>query len=211
MKLEAYLLLDKCPHCKIDSPSLKEVHSLSTQATDAHSARVWRIYTCQRCGGVVSACSWQPRGKVINFYPTIESLDDSIPTKAKSFLEQAINSIHAPSGAIMLCASSVDAMLKEKGYIEGSLYSRINLAVDDHLITDNMATWAHEVRLDANDERHADDNAELPNGDNAQKAIEFTKALGQYLFVLPSRIERGIQAAHNSAENSNEESNEAST
>src|SRR5690606_29428248 len=90
---------------------------------------------------------------------------------------------------------SVDDMLKEKGYKKGSLYSRINKAVEDHLITDSMATWAHEVRLDANDERHADENANLPTSDDAQKAVDFTKAFGEYLFILPSRIQRGIEDA----------------
>lgn len=203
MKLEPYLLLSKCPHCKIDSPSLRERHSFPTKATDEERGRMWKIYSCQRCGGVVSAFSWSQNGQVVKYYPTSESLDESIPFKAKSFLEQAINSIHAPSGAIMLCASSVDAMLKEKGYSKGSLYSRINTAVADHLITENMATWAHEVRLDANDERHADENADLPNSDDAQKAIDFTTALGEYLFVLPSRIQRGIANATGDTETEN--------
>ncbi|GGD14426.1 DUF4145 domain-containing protein [Hyunsoonleella pacifica] len=203
MKLQQYLLLSKCPHCKIDSPSLRELHSFPTQATDAKNGRIWKIYSCQRCGGVVSAYSWTQGGYVEKYYPESESLSDSIPFKAKSFLEQAINSIHAPSGAIMLCASSVDAMLKEKGYNQGSLYSRINTAVTDHLITDNMATWAHEVRLDANDERHADEDADLPDSDDAQKAIDFTIALGEYLFVLPSRIQRGIENASGNTETEN--------
>lgn len=192
MKLQNYLLLNKCPHCKIDSPSLRELHSFPTKATDTSYSRQWKIYSCQRCGGIVSAYSYEQNGDVKEVFPSSESIDNSIPFKAKSFLEQAINSVHAPSGAIMLCASSVDSMLKEKGYNKGNLYSRINSAVKDHLITDNMATWAHEVRLDANDERHADDNADLPNSEDAQKAINFTTALGEYLFVLPSRIQRGI-------------------
>ena len=91
----------------------------------------------------------------------------------------------------MLCASSVDAMLKEKNYKDGSLYQRIDKAAENHLITSEMAKWAHEVRLDANDQRHADESAELPEEADAQKCIEFTKALGEFLFVLPGRVERG--------------------
>jgi len=91
----------------------------------------------------------------------------------------------------MLAASSVDAMLKEKGLKQGKLYGRINEAAKQHLITEEMATWAHEVRLDANDERHADEEAELPSTDDAERVIEFALALAQFLFVLPSRVERG--------------------
>ena len=93
----------------------------------------------------------------------------------------------------MLSASSIDAMLKEKGYKEGSLYKRIEKAVEDHLITAKMGKWAHQVRLGANDERHADENAELPDSIDAKKLIDFATALGEFLFVLPSRIEQGIK------------------
>jgi len=84
-------------------------------------------------------------------FPQIESVDDAIPERAREFLKQSIATVHEPSGAVMLAASAVDAMLKEKGYKDGSLYKRIEQAAGDHLITAEMASWAHEVRLDAND------------------------------------------------------------
>jgi hypothetical protein len=52
-------------------------------------------------------------------------------------------------------------MLKLKGYKEGSLNTRIKQSADDHLITTEMAEWALEVRLEANEHRHSDENAEL--------------------------------------------------
>jgi hypothetical protein len=128
-------------------------------------------------------------------FPTPIIVDNSIPAKARAYLDQAINSLHAPSGAIMLAASAIDAMLKEKGYKEGSLYSRINTASTDHLITKGMADWAHEVRLDANDERHADDEAILPTDKDAQITVDFAMALAQFLFVMPSKVQRGIDDA----------------
>lgn len=195
MKLEKYLLLKRCPHCKIDSPSLREINSFSSMNSAGKNVRHWKTYLCERCGGAVTAYSYQESGEITTWFPSSSIIDESIPIKAKAFLEQAINSIHAPSGAIMLSASAVDAMLKDKGYLTGSLYSRINKAVEDHLITENMATWAHEVRLDANDERHADEDAELPNSSAAQKTVDFALALAEYLFVLPSRVERGITDA----------------
>ena len=54
-----------------------------------------------------------------------------------------------------------------------------------------MAAWAHEIRLDANDQRHADEAAELPTEDDARKALAFATTLAQLLFVLPSRVARG--------------------
>ena len=93
----------------------------------------------------------------------------------------------------MLAASSVDSMLKSKGYVEGSLYSRIDKATEDHLITEEMSKWAHQVRLDANDQRHADEQAGLPAERDARRAIAFAEALAQFLFILPAMVNEGLK------------------
>jgi len=124
-------------------------------------------------------------------WPAPQAIADELPTRAKEYLAQAQASIHAPVGAVVIAASAVDAMLKSKGYKDGSLNSRIDAAAKDHLITMEMAAWAHEIRLDANDQRHADENAPMPTSEDAQKVLEFARALGQFLFVLPARVERG--------------------
>ena len=95
----------------------------------------------------------------------------------------------------MVCASAVDAMLKAKEYTDGRLYTRIDKAADDHLLTPEMAKWAHQVRLDANEQRHADEQAPLPSTEDARRAIDFAKALAELLFVLPARVQRGIVEA----------------
>jgi Domain of unknown function (DUF4145) len=128
---------------------------------------------------------------ITDIWPAPVSVSDAIPPRARDFLSQAIASVHAPAGAVMLAASSVDAMLKDKGLKEGSLNTRIDAAAKAHLITSEMGTWAHEIRLDANDQRHADEAAELPSEADARKAIEFVTALAQFLYVLPARVERG--------------------
>ena len=82
-------------------------------------------------------------------------------------------------------------MLKAKDYKTGTLYARIDKARDNGLITHEMALWAHEVRLDANDQRHADETADLPDTAQAKRALEFANALAQFLFVLPAKVARG--------------------
>jgi len=119
-------------------------------------------------------------------------VSDDIPSIPREYLQQAIDSLHSPAGSVMLSASSIDAMLKDKGYKEGSLNSRIDKAADNHLITSEMAKWAHQVRLDANDQRHADDSVLLPTEEDAQRVIDFSLAFAQYLFVLPSMVHKGI-------------------
>jgi hypothetical protein len=76
-------------------------------------------------------------------------------------------------------------------YREGTLNTRIDKAAKNHLITEEMAAWAHEVRLNANEPRHADETAPLPNDVEAKKTVEFARALAEFLFVLPARVTRG--------------------
>ena len=98
----------------------------------------------------------------------------------------------------MACASAVDAMLKEKEYKTGTLNERINKAAKDNLITASMAQWAHEVRLDANDQRHSDENAQLPTAKDVKLTFEFATAFAEYLFVLSSKVSHGIADATSS-------------
>lgn len=48
-----------------------------------------------------------------------------------------------------------------KGYTRDSLDGRIESAAKDHLIPAGVAKWAHDVGLDGNNQRHADENAPL--------------------------------------------------
>jgi hypothetical protein len=94
-----------------------------------------------------------------------------------------------------MAGSAVDAMLKQLGYIEGSLYARIDKAVAEHKLTKNMGDWAHEVRLGSNRPRHADKDRPHVSSEEAEQSVEFAEALGYFLFVLTTRIERGTKAA----------------
>lgn len=192
--LDDHLKIGRCPHCSVDNPNLAVITSFNTAADNGGNQRRWKVYKCARCGGAVTAYSSVTSTQVIKIYPDVESVNDSLPIKVKTYLQQAIDSTFAPAGSVMLCASAVDAMLKEKGLTQGSLYTRINKAAKDGLLTAEMSTWAHEVRLDANDQRHSDEEAEMPTVENAKQAIEFTKTLAEFLFVLPSKVKSGIEA-----------------
>ena len=193
------LTIDCCPHCGRANPTLvMEPKPFTTDNNRKNKKRWWGVYACRSCGGVVTACSPcskdnQPHAECISaIYPSTEEISEDIPAKPREILKQAQNSIHAPIGAVMLCASAVDAMLKEKEYVDDTLYKRIQQAVANHLITSEMETWAHEIRLDANDQRHADENASLPTEEDAKKSLAFALALAEYLFVLPAKVTRGM-------------------
>jgi hypothetical protein len=190
--LRKHLDLDRCPHCSIDHPNLEARGRFESVDHSGRNRRFWSNYICARCGGAIVAAATAEEGQVIEIYPRPSEIVGSIPERARHFLKQATESIHAPSASVVVSAAAVDAMLKELGYKDGSLYRRIEKAASDHLITAGMAKWAHAVRLDANDQRHADDGKDLPLEDDARRVLSFALALAQFLFVLPDMVERGL-------------------
>jgi exopolyphosphatase/pppGpp-phosphohydrolase len=170
----------------------------------------WGLYECASCGSpaLAKGPSWGKHKElelvsglgngsleILEVFPAETVVDEALPARAKLYLQQALETLHAPDAAVMVAASAVDAMLKEIGLREGSLYSRIERAKSENRITDDMARWAHQVRLDANDPRHADIDSPHHDEASARRAVDFAKALGDFLFVLPQRITRGLSAA----------------
>lgn len=191
--VQAELLgLPKCPHCGVASPTLEKKFECYYRGVAAEKTRDWSVYFCRSCGGLVAAAGPHCSGGVVDeVIPQSRSVDLTIPERPRRYLQEALDTLHAPSASIMVSASAVDAMLKDCGLISGSLYSRIDQAAKSHLITTGMAEWAHEVRLDANDERHVDKNAVAPTPSDAQRCVEFALAVAEYLFVLPAKVARG--------------------
>ena len=195
------LLLEQCPQCQISRPLLLNIHSVNTVSFDGTNTRIWNVYKCSTCGGVtLTVGRFVPNNPglqqaIDSIWPAPVAVPTELPSRAQEYLKQAHQSRHAPVGAIMLAASAVDAMLKDKGYKQGTLYTRIDEAAKAHLITADMAAWAHEIRLDANDQRHADEEALLPTDVEAAKTLGFADALAQFLYVLPAMVSRGRKVA----------------
>lgn len=186
------LEIDRCPHCGVALPSLVRQFELVTTGHAGDNKRYWATYACQSCGGVSLAVSpVSSEHPIAMVYPEVSAVSEAVPIRARDYLTQAMASRSATAGAVMLAASAVDAMLKDKGLKTGSLYSRIDAAAKEHLITPEMATWAHEVRLEANDQRHVDETGPLPNDADAERVIAFAAAVAQFIYVLPAQVQRG--------------------
>lgn len=194
MNLDEHLKIKRCPHCGIDNPNLASiVPEFVTSSDDGKDQRQWRIYKCSRCGGVVAAWCHPYDRKVLGYFPKEENIDESLPAKVQNYLQQAVDSTFAPSGAIMLCANAVNAMLREKKIEGSSLQEKIGKAVEQGLINKEMETWAGKIRLDTPEQD--DDNLPMPSVEQAKQSIAFSKALADFLFVLPEKIQKGIAAS----------------
>jgi hypothetical protein len=193
------LEIERCPHCSVSNPLLVEVWSQLTQGSANQVPVGWGAFACTRCGGVSVASGMAGSGIDPRYpnkvFPTPKSAHRDLPDVARTFLQQAFDTLHAPDAAAVMAGSAVDAMLKSRGLEKGSLYDRIDQALDQHILTDGMARWAHSVRLGSNRPRHSDADNPHVSEEEAQQSVEFAEALGQFLFVLTAKIERGIEAA----------------
>jgi hypothetical protein len=113
-------------------------------------------------------------------FPDAKAAHEDIPEPARTFLQQAYETLHAPDAAAVMAGSAVDAMLKANGLVEGTLYKRIDEALEKNLLTKGMADWAHEVRLGSNRPRHADAEKPHVSPDEAKQAVGFAEALGTF-------------------------------
>ena len=191
--------IERCPHCGVASPEMTLIFQskLFIRPEGAYGHR-WAMYQCNSCYLVILAQSDVGNAQTItvkSLYPTFYTPDAELPERVRTYIKQAADSLHAPDGAAMLAGAAVDAMLKEKGYIGGSVYSRTDQAVQDGVLTKEMAEWAHDVRLGSNRPRHADENDPHVSLEEATQSVEFAKMLGHFLFVLPAKVSQKAKAA----------------
>ncbi len=195
------LELERCPQCGVSNPLITKQNLDVLQAIEGQIAWYSILGQCSKCKkcvmfeGYANRNNIDTNGRVIlltilKCFPEARNAPEEIPQRARNYLQQALESKHAPDGAVMLAASAIDCMLKDKGYKDGSLYSRIEKASQDGLFTSQMREWAHEIRLSANDPRHADDDFEGSTPKQVDQIIQFAEALAEYLFVLPARISK---------------------
>jgi Domain of unknown function (DUF4145) len=190
----------QCPYCGVARPQM----NLQWQSTNPISSangppRRWATYACTTCGGVLlvmgAAGDGSTNALIDKIIPEPKRAHADLPEQAARYLDQAYQTLAAPDAAAVMAGSAVDAMLKSLGLTDGSVYARINQARDQHLLTADMAEWAHSVRLGANRPRHADAENPHVSPDEAAQSVEFAEALGNFLFVLSARVRRGIAAS----------------
>lgn len=188
------LSIARCPYCDTGRPQVAVLNDYGVRGK-----RRWAVYTVTCCGGVLLAHG-QEGSTVANawierLYPEMKRAASEIPEPAQSYLQQAFETQHAPDAAAVMAGSAVDAMLKHLKLVDGSVYDRIGEAVSKNLITAGMGDWANEVRLGSNRPRHADGEHPHVSAKEARQSVEFAEALGHFLFVLSSRVNKGIANA----------------
>jgi hypothetical protein len=121
---------------------------------------------------------------------TVSSL---IPERPRKILQEAHDTRTSPVACAAMTVRAVEAMLAELKVVKpNGLKGRIEKAVAKDLLPQVMADWAEEIREIGNDSHtdSADDPDPLPDSEEAARALMFADTLADYLFVLPTQIQR---------------------
>ncbi len=191
---ERLLGVENCPHCGVAHPLLVRVWTSSQDITKRSGglASHWAAYVCSACGSIVTAqgnlgeLNSNPQVRAI--FPAIWEAHPTLPERVAAYLKQARDTLASPDASVVMSASAIDAILKHHKLTDGVLYSRIDEAVKLGILTKTMAEWAHRVRLDANNPRHADSTTPHLSPEDAVRAFDLADALATFLFVLPSKM-----------------------
>lgn len=216
------LPVPRCPwrDCNIANPLL-EIAWKRPAIFKYGGYRYWAVYKCSSCDQMVMGTwlslndqSGYPIFDIgdtysgsLKYFPAGQSsLDESVPARVSRYLTQAQDTVAQPDACIMTSSSAIDAMLKEKGFADGSVSKRLGEAAKANVITQDMCDWGHHVRLEGNDSRHVD--GDVPTTDEASQCLEFALALAEVLFVLPARVTRGIGKAETMQKSTTENEND---
>jgi hypothetical protein len=202
--------IGRCPHCQVANPQMKQLWQTPHPVHPKDSpnvGHVWAVYQCTTCSQMTLVkCKPSIRAdirknwpalnlQVADIFPTHAAVQAEIPGPANRYLVQAHETLQSPDASAVMSASAIDAMLKDKGFGKGSLYERIDAAVTAHVLTEGMGKWAHAVRLEANNVRHADASNPHLTQPQAKQVLEFATALGDFIYVLTAKIEKGAENA----------------
>lgn len=127
--------------------------------------------------------------KEIDFYPRPpdSEIPDHMPANVHQYFSEAVTNVTTgPNAAGAMFRKSLDVGLK---YVDpdgsGNLIGRIEGAAERGLLTENLAEWAHHIRMEGNDAAHDEDPF---TSDEAKDLHRFTELVMMYLFTLPGML-----------------------
>jgi len=69
MTLDNNLALKRCPHCSVSKPNLPVVWKSNTENHSGLNKRIWYIYLCKDCGGLIMAFATEGKNTVSQIFP----------------------------------------------------------------------------------------------------------------------------------------------
>lgn len=200
-----------CPHCG----ARKATFSLQKGRKHADDPLVNALGSCPACFKPIAVMIYMPSGgdidhltgdlsnRKFNENGSIKSVfperkesispDHVPPAAAKSFVEGSDCLSDARyTSAVAMFRRALEISLKNfSPEIEAwRLEKRIDKLADEGLITADLKTWAHKIRLEGNEAVHEEDE---PTREAATELQLFTEMVMTYLYTLPAKVQANLQ------------------
>lgn len=199
-----------CPHCG----ARKATFAVQKGRRHPDEALVNALGTCPGCFNPVALIIYLPsggdvdqltgdlstrgrheNGSIESVFPqrkTSISPEHAPPAAAKSFIEGSdCLSDGRYTSAVAMFRRALEISLKNfSPEIEAwKLEKRIDKLADKGLITADLKTWAHKIRLEGNEAVHEEDE---PTREAATELQLFTEMVMTYLYTLPAKVQANL-------------------
>lgn len=189
MLLAEKLLINKCPFCGMSQPDLRLENMFESFDNDARYQRLWGVYVCEKCGGVVTAGTYLLKSrKVTEIYPQSKIADQSLPSDIRQLWQTALDNLRDPEKSINCILKVIKSMLSDQDLTTGSILERLNQAEKKHLFSKELLEWAYEINCLEDCDQKRKKNY-LPSEE--KNLVNFTLALAEFLYILPAKIRQG--------------------
>ncbi|WP_244141526.1 DUF4145 domain-containing protein [Burkholderia gladioli] len=208
------LVID-CPHCGAGRSSFNVTHVISHPIRGS----LWSVIAgCPSCGDLIIAHASATRFlgpgmtpgtipgnlmeaedkgvRIGRIWPeTVESVTpEHVPPAASKAYEQGARCLSrgdfTPAAAMYRRCLEIALKNFSPDIDAWKLEKRIDKLEASGLITKDLKTWAHRVRLDGNDALHEEEEF---TRESATELEEFTRLLLTYLYTLPERIRQRLE------------------
>ena len=185
--------LPECPHCGTKKVAFYYQSSFNNQ-NPMYITSFWRCGNCGR--GVcieslgINFHSQNPIVNLMNMYPNSATFDapehtpENIAGDYKTAKKNLLGNEY--KAASIMARTALEAAVKEFDARGVNLKQKIDNLAEQHVITQSLAEWAHEIRDIGNDAAH--ESSPISQAD-AEQAVYFAEMLFTYLFTLPGMIE----------------------
>lgn len=183
-----------CPYCKTRHVSF-EIRTVHHRTITTGPIEAYVLVVCGFCNRAALAVFKGPdQGRIFQLQ-FLEALHPSMDVSPPQYLPDGVERCYVEAVTIMGTASEAAGMMFRKTLEvalktirpndQGNLKRRIDEAAKAGRITDDLAKWAHRIRLDGNEAAHED----KPMSSADLEALHrFTELVLRYVFTLPGML-----------------------
>lgn len=153
----------------------------------------WEMYQCPVCEKITLLYTYSNvYADYLSeniLYPRFDYEKKEVPDKINNSFVSALKTKHVDLSICLLSLRrTLEMICKDKGFNDGSLAAKISNMVDERVLPSILNSASSIVRDLGNQAAHADDVDHTR--EEVENSIEFVEQIINYIYVLPSKIEK---------------------